>query len=124
VNVTSVVASNGELDDTSRPEHTKVDPIADPEALIVIKEDQQVLATNKMGLLRINFQVHSRVSKERKMLNSVSLSSLLYTISQATLTLCTKSVNSSAVKELSRYQSCLRSVKHAPGRFWMRANLS
>jgi len=90
-NTTSMVASNwgvSWLPEEINSTYEVLDPVADSEAMLLIKDDQQVLATNKTGLFRVRFTAHSRVRKDRK-LNSVSLSSLLYPLSGAsTMRLC------------------------------------
>eukprot|EP00585_Thalassiosira_rotula_P004071 CAMPEP_0196141116 /NCGR_PEP_ID=MMETSP0910-20130528/8782_1 /TAXON_ID=49265 /ORGANISM="Thalassiosira rotula, Strain GSO102" /LENGTH=751 /DNA_ID=CAMNT_0041402161 /DNA_START=75 /DNA_END=2330 /DNA_ORIENTATION=- len=115
-NTTSIVASDWrvswmpERDDTNNSPtgsaYVVLDPVADPEAMLLIKDEQQVLATNKPGLFQVQFSAHSRVRKDRK-LNSVSLSSLLYPLSGASMTLCSHDMSAPdidegiAVKELS-----------------------
>lgn len=116
-NTTSMVASDWKVSwmseedvDNTHPDSTymALDPVADPETMLLIKDEQQVLATNRSGLFRVQFTAHSRVRKDRK-LNSVSLSSLLYPLSGASMTLCGHIAGSAApddggivaVKELS-----------------------
>ncbi len=113
-NTTSMVASDWKVswmldkhvDNTPTGSTYKVlDPVADPEAMLLIRDEQQVLATNRSGLFRVQFSAHSRVRKDRK-LNSVSLSSLLYPLSSASMTLCSRDTETPndegiAVKELS-----------------------
>lgn len=112
-NTTSMVSSEWEVswlpeegtDEVSNSKsYLELDPVSNPEAMLLIKDEQQVLATNRSGLFRVQFTAHSRVRKDRK-LNSVSLSSLLYPLSSATLSLCSNLIVSPddglAVKELS-----------------------
>lgn len=110
-NVTSMVASDWEVSwmsedgvadkDTSADSwYTTLDPVTDSEAMLLIRNEQQVLATNKTGLFRIRFNAHSRVRKDRK-LNSVGLSSLLYPLSGASLTICSSDQKTTSNEDLA-----------------------
>mmetsp|Transcript_41842 Transcript_41842/g.75378 ORF Transcript_41842/g.75378 Transcript_41842/m.75378 type:complete len:747 (-) Transcript_41842:129-2369(-) len=113
-NTTAMVASDWKVswmpeeyvDKTSTGStYVVLDPVADPETMLLIKDEQQVLATNRSGLFRVQFSAYSRVRKDRK-LNAISLSSLLYPLSGASMTLCSHDMAAPddegiAVKELS-----------------------
>eukprot|EP00581_Thalassiosira_minuscula_P019886 CAMPEP_0183733268 /NCGR_PEP_ID=MMETSP0737-20130205/40678_1 /TAXON_ID=385413 /ORGANISM="Thalassiosira miniscula, Strain CCMP1093" /LENGTH=716 /DNA_ID=CAMNT_0025966493 /DNA_START=185 /DNA_END=2335 /DNA_ORIENTATION=- len=114
-NTTSMVASDwkvswmpeeGSIAKTSNDSAFVIlDPVKDLETMLLIKDEQRVMATNRSGIFRVHFTAHTRVRKDRK-LNSVSLSSLLYPLSGATMKLCSPGMVPSdeeemTVKELS-----------------------
>jgi len=109
VNTTSTVASDWKVswmaedandDKPASLAYVDLDPVADPQAMLLVRDEQQVLATNRTGLFRVQFIAHSRVRKDRK-LNSVSLSSLLYPLSDSSMRLCTKNTMDTPEEELT-----------------------
>jgi len=84
---TSIVTSDWSVSWRNDGEHetfSVVDPMTSPDILLLLREEQQVLATNRSGLFSIKFKAHTRVGKTRN-LNTLSLSSLLYSLSSFTL---------------------------------------
>mmetsp|Transcript_10754 Transcript_10754/g.16575 ORF Transcript_10754/g.16575 Transcript_10754/m.16575 type:complete len:748 (+) Transcript_10754:117-2360(+) len=82
VNTSSTVAANWKVfvqNDTNK-EYNLLDTVTNPSVLLLIRNEQQVLATNQSGLYKIQYQAFTRVAKTRN-LHSMGLSSLLYPLS-------------------------------------------
>lgn len=115
-NTTSMVTSDWSVawradgdDDSFSP----VDPVTSPDTLLLLKEEQQVLATNRSGLFSMKFKAHTRVGKTRN-LNTLSLSSLLYPLSSFTLRIA--SDDSSHVRDFGvQPASALLQVEQSDG---------
>ena len=85
-NTNTTVASNWKIawspDDE---EFHSMDPVICPDVMLLQKDTQQVLATNRSGLFRIQFTKHSKVGKTSRNLNKLGISGLLYPLSDFSL---------------------------------------
>ena len=66
-----------------------IDTVSNPNVLLLIRDDQQMLVTNQPGLYKISFTAYTRVGKNRN-LNTIGLSSLLYPLTDISLTIAKK----------------------------------
>jgi len=106
-NTNSTVASDWSVawnagDSSSDTEFQDVDLVVSPDVMLVQRESQQVLATNRSGLFRIRFKAHARVGKSRN-LNKLGMSNLLYPLSSFSLRVAstTDGASTSAVRDFS-----------------------
>ena len=79
-----MVASDWSVAWRDEGDFSLVDPVISADTMLLLREQQQVLATNRSGLFCIKYKAHTRVGKSRN-LNTLSLSSLLYPLSSFTL---------------------------------------
>ena len=105
VNMNATVASNWDVtwasdeDSDMNDFHVLVDPVRTPDAMLILKDAQKVLATNRSGLFKIKFRAFARVGKNKNR-NQISMSNLLYPLSGLSLRVVTGSETSS-VKDFS-----------------------
>jgi len=75
-NNTSVVASNWDVswrnENDGVHEFDSVDPVTCPDVMLLVKDEQQILATNRSGLFKVKFKAYTRVAKSRN-LNTVGI---------------------------------------------------
>ena len=76
-----VAWSRGTGDDN---EFQWANPVASPDIMLLQKDSQQVMATNRSGLFKIHFKKHSKVGKTRN-LNKLGVTGLLYPLSKFSL---------------------------------------
>jgi len=89
-NTTSMVTSDWKVTwkDQAASDFSVINPVYDQDAMLVMRDGQQVLATKKSGIFNVRFMVHTRVGKVRN-LHAVGVSSLLYPLSGCTLRVAT-----------------------------------
>ena len=122
VNASSVVASNWsaawrtQADVSSSPSNASSSwlPVSEAEAeaesLLVLRDGQHVLATNRSGLYRVAWLIHSRVRRTRR-LSSLSLS-LLHPFSQLSIRIAGASP---AIRDLSMQPPAVLRVREVAG---------
>mmetsp|Transcript_6887 Transcript_6887/g.14052 ORF Transcript_6887/g.14052 Transcript_6887/m.14052 type:complete len:772 (-) Transcript_6887:57-2372(-) len=99
VNTSATVAKNWQVLRQEEVDGDKdfqvVDTVSSPHILLLQRDGQQVLATNKNGLFKVSFNAYTRVAKTRHV-NKMGLSSLLYPLSELSVRIAKTSPRSNA----------------------------